>query len=69
MRASVVALASYPRSGNSLLRLLLERLTGVWTGSIYNVRNRTVFMQSNLERDPDPANLDAEAVPEALSAD
>ena len=65
----MVALASYPRSGNSLLRLLLERLTGVWTGSIYNVRNRTVFMQSNLERDPDPANLDAEAVPEALSAD
>mmetsp|Transcript_23706 Transcript_23706/g.37864 ORF Transcript_23706/g.37864 Transcript_23706/m.37864 type:complete len:414 (-) Transcript_23706:2276-3517(-) len=28
-----VALASYPRSGNSLLRSLIERLTGVFTGS------------------------------------
>jgi hypothetical protein len=36
--SGVVALASYPRSGNSLLRLLLERATGVWTGSIYKVR-------------------------------
>ena len=35
--ANLVALASYPRSGNSLLRTLLERLTGVWTGSIYQV--------------------------------
>ena len=35
--ATTVALASYPRSGNSLLRLLLERLTGLWTGSIYQV--------------------------------
>ena len=32
-----VALASYPRSGNSLMRLLLEKTTGVWTGSIYHV--------------------------------
>jgi len=32
-----VALASYPRSGNSFLRLLLEKVTGIWTGSIYHV--------------------------------
>jgi len=32
-KALKVALASYPRSGNSLLRSLIERLTGVYTGS------------------------------------
>jgi len=35
----VTALASYPRSGNSLTRLLLERVTGVWTGSVYLVHS------------------------------
>jgi len=32
-RRPMVALASYPRSGNSLLRSLVERITGVFTGS------------------------------------
>jgi len=32
---SVILLASFPRSGNSLLRLLVEKATGTWTGSIY----------------------------------
>ena len=30
-----VALASYPGSGNTWARLLLEELTGVYTGSMY----------------------------------
>lgn len=28
-----VALTSYPRSGNTMVRKMLERLTGVYTGS------------------------------------
>ncbi|KCV67573.1 hypothetical protein H696_05971 [Fonticula alba] len=32
----VFAIGSYPRSGNSFLRLLLEKWTGVCTGSLYN---------------------------------
>jgi len=34
---SKIALASYPRSGNSFLRLLLEKVTGIVTGSVYVV--------------------------------
>lgn len=30
-----IVLASYPRSGNSLLRHLLEELTGIYTGTIH----------------------------------
>ena len=40
-RHEVVAVASYPRSGSSLSRSLLERLTGVWTGSDF-CRNDTI---------------------------
>ena len=36
-----VAVASYPRSGSSLSRSVLEGLTGVWTGSDF-CRNDTV---------------------------
>jgi len=32
----VIALSSYPRSGNSLIRLLLEKVTAIWSGSIYH---------------------------------
>ncbi|XP_071824619.1 sialate:O-sulfotransferase 2-like isoform X2 [Apostichopus japonicus] len=32
----VVALASLPGSGNTWLRYLIERVTGIYTGSIYN---------------------------------
>lgn len=31
-----VALASYPGSGNTWLRLILEEATGVFTGAVYN---------------------------------
>jgi len=34
----VIALATYPRAGNSMLRLLLEKTTRIHTGSIYNDR-------------------------------
>jgi len=33
--SGIIVLASYPRSGNTLSRILLEKLTGVYTGSIY----------------------------------
>ena len=29
----LIALASYPRSGNSMVRAVIESMTGVWTGS------------------------------------
>lgn len=32
-RKETIVLASYPRSGNSLLRSLMEKLTGIVTGS------------------------------------
>ncbi|PIK38910.1 putative WSC domain-containing protein 1 [Apostichopus japonicus] len=35
----VVALASIPGSGNTWLRYLIERVTGIYTGSIYNDRS------------------------------
>ncbi|XP_071824633.1 sialate:O-sulfotransferase 1-like isoform X2 [Apostichopus japonicus] len=35
---AVVALASLPGSGNTWLRYLIERVTGIYTGSIYNDR-------------------------------
>lgn len=28
-----IAMASYPRSGNTLLRTWIERVMGIWTGS------------------------------------
>ena len=31
-----VALVSYPGSGNTWLRLVLEEVTGVFTGAVYN---------------------------------
>ena len=31
----MVALASFPGSGNTWLRYLLQQITGIWTGSIY----------------------------------
>ena len=40
----IIGLPSYPRSGNSLTRLLLERMTGVYTGSIYYVRNNILLI-------------------------
>ncbi|PIK58683.1 putative WSC domain-containing protein 2 [Apostichopus japonicus] len=39
---AVVALASLPGSGNTWLRYLIERVTGIYTGSIYNDRTLTV---------------------------
>lgn len=33
MEGSRVAFASYPRTGNSFLRKILENITGVFTGS------------------------------------
>lgn len=35
---SLVALASYPGSGNTWLRHLLEHSTGIYTGSVYSDR-------------------------------
>ena len=32
----VVGLASYPSSGNTWLRYLIEAITGIYTGSMYN---------------------------------
>ncbi|XP_071824642.1 WSCD family member GA21586-like isoform X3 [Apostichopus japonicus] len=39
---AVVALASLPGSGNTWLRYLIERVTGIYTGSIYNDRTLSV---------------------------
>ena len=41
-RHHAIAVASYPRSGSSLTRALLEGLTGVWTGSDF-CRNDTQY--------------------------
>jgi len=45
----IIGLPSYPRSGNSLTRLLLERMTGVYTGSIYCVRSN-ILLGPNLKK-------------------
>jgi len=39
MKGNVVALMSYPRSGNTFLRQFLERCTGIWTGSDMNLKH------------------------------
>jgi len=39
MKGNVVCLASFPRSGNSFLRKLLETITGVFTGSDFSIRD------------------------------
>lgn len=33
---SPAVLTSFPGSGNTLARILIEELTGVWSGSVYN---------------------------------
>ena len=58
---SLIVIASYPHSGSSLLRELLESSTGIFTGSLYNEksdptrwpgddlfdRSQVVFVDSN----------------------
>ena len=39
MKGSVVALMSFPRSGNTFLRRFIELCTGIWTGSDMNVKH------------------------------
>jgi len=44
----VVALPSFPRSGNSLTRLLLERVTRIYTGSVFHVRSAQPFFKNSI---------------------
>jgi hypothetical protein len=48
MSGNRVQLASFPRSGNSFLRKVLEQITGVYTGSDFHMRDTLPLQHSGL---------------------
>ena len=48
-QASGAVLASFPGSGNTWSRMLLEYASGVYTGSIYNDITLSTFNKKNLQ--------------------
>ena len=48
MSGNRVHLASFPRSGNSFLRKILEQITGIYTGSDFHMRDALPLQHSGL---------------------
>ena len=44
-----LALASYPGSGNTWIRWLIEAATGIYTGSVY--KDAHLYFEGNLQND------------------
>ena len=51
-KVPVVGLISVPGSGNTWTRLLVQKLTGVLSGSVYS--DRTLFMEAGLVGESEP---------------